>query len=103
MNGTDTCATRGVVCRCRNDVAVITLNRSGGSYVGTHTGFFAYGVNGYGYNGSNQALISQFGYPVALDSGYTNTAVKQQGGRAVHQSATSPRSSTPPAGSAGAC
>lgn len=77
MNGTDTCATRGVVCR--NDVAVITLNRSGGSYVGTRTGFFAYGVNCYGYNGSNQALITQLGYPVALDSGYTNTAVKQQG------------------------
>lgn len=77
LNGTDACATRGVVCR--NDVAVITLKRSGGSYVGARTGYFGYGVNGYGYNGANQALISQLGYPVALDAGALMQRTDSQG------------------------
>ena len=77
LNGTDSCATRGVVCR--NDVAVIVLNLSGGSYVGTRTGFYGYGINGFGYNGSNQALINQLGYPVALDGGTLMQRTDSQG------------------------
>lgn len=77
LNGTDSCATRGVVCR--NDVAVMVLNLSGGNYVGTRTGFYGYGVNGYGYNGSNQALINQLGYPVALDGGRLMQRTDSQG------------------------
>ncbi len=66
-NGTDSCAVKGVVCR--DDVAVIALNKQGTSLPGNRTGWLGYGWNGWGYNGSGQALITQLGYPVALDSG----------------------------------
>ena len=67
LNGTDNCAQTGVVCP--DDVAVLTLNAQSGRYPGASTGWFGYGWNGYGYNGLGQVLISQLGYPVALDSG----------------------------------
>jgi hypothetical protein len=66
-NGTDNCAQYGVICP--DDVAVITLNPQSGRYAGYYAGWFAYGWNGYSYNASNQALITQLGYPVALDGG----------------------------------
>ena len=66
-NGTDNCAQYGVICP--DDVAVITLNPRSGRYAGYYTGWFGYGWNGYGFNASSQALISQLGYPVALDGG----------------------------------
>lgn len=66
--GTDTCTVAGVVCN--NDVAVIRL----ASNVGTTTGWYAYGVNGYGYTNSTfltktAAAITQLGYPVAFNLG----------------------------------
>jgi hypothetical protein len=67
FNGTDPCAQSGVICQ--DDVAVITLNQNGGAYPGPATGWFGYGWNGYSYNQSGQALITQLGYPVALDGG----------------------------------
>jgi V8-like Glu-specific endopeptidase len=67
LNGTDNCAQFGVICP--DDVALITLNAQSGRYPGSTTGWFGYGWNGYSYNGSGQVLISQLGYPVALDSG----------------------------------
>jgi V8-like Glu-specific endopeptidase len=68
LNGTDPCATAGVVCR--DDVAVLLLNASGsGGYPGTATGWYGYGWNGYGFTGSGQTQISQIGYPVCLDNG----------------------------------
>jgi hypothetical protein len=66
-NGSDNCAQYGVICP--DDVAVITLNPQSGRYAGSYTGWFGYGWNGYGFNASSQALISQLGYPVALDGG----------------------------------
>ena len=45
------------------------LNPQTGVYAGTRTGWLGYGWNGFGFNPSNLALISQLGYPVALDSG----------------------------------
>ena len=66
-DGTDNCTQYGVICP--DDVAVITLNPQSGRYAGYYAGWFAYGWNGYGYNASSQALISQLGYPVALDGG----------------------------------
>jgi hypothetical protein len=66
-DGTDNCTQYGVVCS--DDVAVITLNAQNGSYAGHYAGWFAYGWNGYSYNSSSQALITQLGYPVALDAG----------------------------------
>lgn len=65
--GTDNCAQYGVICP--DDVAVITENPQSGRYPGSTTGWFGYGWNGYSYNGSSQALITQLGYPVALDGG----------------------------------
>jgi V8-like Glu-specific endopeptidase len=63
-NGTDPCAQAGVICQ--DDVAVLTLNPP---YVGANTGWYAYGWNGYSYNASGQALVTQLGYPLALDNG----------------------------------
>lgn len=75
--GTDSCSTAGVVCR--NDVAVIALNPVGSVYPGTRTGWFGYGWNGYGFTAGNIALITQLGYPVALDSGALMERTDSQG------------------------
>ena len=67
FNGTDNCCVNGVVCP--NDVAILILNTQNGAYVGTQTGWYGYGWNGYGYfNGVTH--VSQIGYPVCLDNGY---------------------------------
>lgn len=66
VNGTDSCAVRGIVCK--NDIAVIVLGSRSGTYPGTSTGWFGYGYGGYSYYGGT-AQITQLGYPVALDSG----------------------------------
>ena len=66
-DGTDSCAQYGVICP--DDVAVLTLNPQSGHYAGEYAGWFGYGWNGYSYNSSSQALITQLGYPVALDGG----------------------------------
>jgi len=76
-NGTDSCAQYGVICP--DDVAVITLNPQSGHYAGYYTGWFGYGWGGYGFNGSSQALISQLGYPVALDDGLLMERNESQG------------------------
>jgi hypothetical protein len=65
-NGTDSCYQYGVICP--DDVALINLYTPSG-LPGTTTGWFGYGYNGYSYNSSSQAQITQLGYPVALDSG----------------------------------
>ena len=66
FNGTDSCAVSGVVCT--NDVAILILNTQDGAYVGTQTGWYGYGWNGYGYiNGTTH--VTQIGYPVCLDNG----------------------------------
>ncbi|WP_395697254.1 trypsin-like serine peptidase [Methylocella sp.] len=77
--GTDSCATKGVVCQ--NDVAVIALNPVSNVYPGTRTGWFGYGWNGYGFTNSGIALITQLGYPVALDSGALMERTDSQGVR----------------------
>ena len=65
-NGTDNCCVEGVVCP--NDVAVLILNTQNGGYVGSQTGWYGYGWNGYGfYQGLTH--ISQIGYPLCLDNG----------------------------------
>ncbi len=66
-NGNDACAVAGVVCQ--NDVAVIGLAPQNNAYAGDRTGYYAVGWNGYSYNASGQAQITQLGYPVALDNG----------------------------------
>ncbi len=75
--GTDSCASRGVVCK--DDVAVLRLNKSNNSYAGTRAGWFGYGWNGYGFNSKSQTLISQLGYPVALDGGLLMERTDAQG------------------------
>jgi V8-like Glu-specific endopeptidase len=66
LNGTDSCTQAGVICA--NDIALINLLVPNG-LPGTQVGWYGYGYDGYGFNTSNQALINQLGYPVALDSG----------------------------------
>lgn len=66
FNGTDGCAVFGVVCP--NDVAVLILNTQNGGYVGTQTGWYGYGWNGFGFtNGTTH--VTQIGYPVCLNNG----------------------------------
>lgn len=72
LNGTDPCYQRGVVCT--NDVAVLVLNTK----LGTSTGYLGYGTGGYSYV-SNQALITQLGYPVALDNAALQQRTDSQG------------------------
>jgi V8-like Glu-specific endopeptidase len=76
-NGTDSCAQSGVICQ--DDVAVIVLNPQSGTYPGPRTGTLGYGWNGYSFNGSGQALITQLGYPVDLDGGYVMERTDSQG------------------------
>lgn len=69
LNGTDSCATRGVVCV--DDVALIQIapKATGPTYPGITTGYYAYGMDGYGFTTAGQTHITQLGYPVTLDSG----------------------------------
>jgi V8-like Glu-specific endopeptidase len=66
-DGTDGCYQYGVICP--DDMAVLTLAAKSSTYPGSTTGWLAYGWNGYSFNGSGQALITQLGYPVDLDGG----------------------------------
>lgn len=66
-NGTDSCYQSGVICA--DDVAVIVLNKDASGYLpGHYTGYLGYGWNGWGFI-SGKSLITQVGYPVALDGG----------------------------------
>ncbi len=77
--GSDGCdpAAPGIICR--NDIAVIRLEPQAGAYPGTSTGWFGYGWNGYGFTPAGTALITQLGYPVALDSGFLMQRTDAQG------------------------
>lgn len=66
LNGTSSCSVKGIVCS--DDVAVIVLNPQSGTYPGTKTGWLGYGYDGAGYTNAS-AMITQIGYPVALDGG----------------------------------
>jgi V8-like Glu-specific endopeptidase len=66
VNGTDSCAVAGVVCR--SDIAVVVLKPQSGVYPGTRTGWYGYGYGGYSY-ADGVVQVTQLGYPVALDSG----------------------------------
>lgn len=65
-NGTDNCAQYGVVCP--DDVALLVLNPQNGTYVGTQTGWYGYGYNGFGFT-NGIIHITQIGYPDCLDNG----------------------------------
>ena len=77
FDGSDSCAQSGVICQ--NDVAVLILNTQNGQYPGTQTGYFGYGYNGYSFNSHHEALITQLGYPVALDRGLLQERTNSQG------------------------
>lgn len=77
LNGTETCAVRGVVCP--NDVAVIRIAPQSAAFPGNATGWFGYGTNGYGFTPGNLALINQLGYPVSHDSGLIMHRTDSQG------------------------
>jgi len=72
FNGTDSCYQAGVICQ--NDVAVVVLNTN----LGATAGWYGYGYGGYNYV-NNQALITQLGYPVALDGGTWQERTDSQG------------------------
>jgi len=76
-NGTQPCAQSGVICSA--DVGILVLAPQGGSYAGNATGWFGYGWDGWGFNTSSQILITQLGYPVALDSGLMMQRTDSQG------------------------
>jgi V8-like Glu-specific endopeptidase len=64
-NGTDSCATSGIVCA--DDVAVLILNTQNGGYAGTTVGWFGYWYGG-GFTSNGLAQITQLGYPAGLNS-----------------------------------
>lgn len=68
-NGTDSCAVAGVVCV--DDVALIQVapKVTVPTYPGTTTGWYGYGMDGYGFTSAGQTNITQLGYPVTLDNG----------------------------------
>ena len=77
FNGTMPCFQTGVICQ--SDIGILILNSQNGSYAGNATGWFGYGWDGWGFNGSSQALLTQLGYPVALDSGALMERTDSQG------------------------
>lgn len=64
LNGTDSCATAGIVCA--DDVAVLILNTQSGAYPGTTTGWFGYWYGG-GLTSNGLTQVTQLGYPAGLD------------------------------------
>jgi len=80
FNGTDPCATAGVVCK--DDVAVLVVAPAGTRYPGTTTGYFGYGWNGYGCDTSaspNILLVNQLSYPKSHDAGLKMQRTDAQG------------------------
>jgi V8-like Glu-specific endopeptidase len=75
-NGSDSCYQYGVVCP--DDVAVIVLNKNNNILPGQRTGWLGYGWNGWGFV-SGKSLITQVGYPVALDGGLLQERNDSQG------------------------
>lgn len=67
LDGTDSCAVPGIVCK--NDVAVLLLTPQSSAYPGTSSGFLAYGYNGYGFTPNGAAHFTQLGYPASHDGG----------------------------------
>lgn len=67
INGTDSCAVPGIVCA--NDIAVIVLKDQRGRYVGTKTGWYGVGYDGFGFTSSGETHITQLGYPGGIDYG----------------------------------
>lgn len=76
FTGKAKCATKGVVCE--NDIAVLVLTAQG-DFAGNRTGWFGYGWGGYSYNKNNQVLITQLGYPGALNNGQQMMRTDSQG------------------------
>ena len=57
----------GVICK--DDVALITVAPQSAKYPGTQTGYYGYGMNGYGFTTAGDTHITQLGYPGTLDNG----------------------------------
>lgn len=68
-DGTDACYAQAPGVVCQNDVALITLNPKDGDYVGSSTGWYGYGWDGYGFTSGQLSQITQIGYPACLDRG----------------------------------
>jgi V8-like Glu-specific endopeptidase len=68
-NGTDNCADYGITCP--DDVAILVLSHKGASanptYVGSKTGWLAWGYGGFGFAPNSIVQITQLGYPGDLD------------------------------------
>jgi V8-like Glu-specific endopeptidase len=76
-NGTDPCEEAGVVCQ--DDVAVLAITPQSGKLPGTATGWFGYGVNGWGFTSTNITQITQLGYPISHDNGQLMQRTDSQG------------------------
>ncbi len=85
-NGTDPCTVAGIVCQ--DDVAVLVLRAAttGATYPGTSTGWYGYGVNGYGFTADGLTHLTQIGYPVCLDNGGLMERNDSQGVKTPSQS-----------------
>jgi hypothetical protein len=84
LDGSDSCFAKDAGVICESDMAVITLSAKPGSacaddYAGDHAGWYRIGWDGYGFTDENQALISQFGYPLSHDNGQMMQRTDSQG------------------------
>ncbi|WP_201276319.1 trypsin-like serine peptidase [Methylotetracoccus oryzae] len=84
LDGSDACVAHSPGVICESDMAVITLTAKPGSlctddYAGDHAGWYRIGWDGYGFTDENQALISQFGYPLSHDDGQMMQRTDSQG------------------------
>jgi hypothetical protein len=84
-DGTDTCDTDADGIVCNNDIATVTLKPKRGVFAGTKLGTYGYGWNGYSFIASNSfanltvGLVTQLGYPVAIDDGDQMIRTDSQG------------------------
>jgi hypothetical protein len=84
-DGTDTCLSDADGIVCNNDIATVTVAPKAGVYAGTLLGTYGYGWNGFSYIASASfanltvALITQLGYPEAIDAGDQMIRTDSQG------------------------
>lgn len=99
LNGADACSVSGVVCR--NDVAVLALKPKAGAYPGAQTGTLGYAVDGGMFTAQGYGLVTQLGYPVALENGQEMIRTDSQSLSSVADSRNSVIGSLQTGGSSG--
>jgi V8-like Glu-specific endopeptidase len=78
LDGTDSCQTKGVVCR--DDIAILVLKPQNNTFPGKRTGWFSVAMNGAGFTPQRTTHVTQIGYPGCLDNAGFMQRNDSQGG-----------------------